>query len=549
MDQFGYSGSGSGSGSSGDDFEIPVWFCSDEKWITGVTKRTTCDDVIYALLCQDGGDGGDGGCVSDDIGSYAVFERWRGVERPLTGRTKLLKVWRAWGMEGSSNGVRFYVRRLDERSALDSSCESIRPRRSARRHHHHNNDDRTQSSSSRHHRQRDFDSAARRRENEKTRAFHRLVQLVIEQEKDIQRQLEHMRDTDAQIEHFETKVHVARLAENGQNYVQDAYLRDVSDESATSGDELFPAVKAADIEAYLRICEHIINLEDCLSTEEGKIGDLSRQIQEQSLCEAKEGRVPAPSVVVTEPADDQLRLEMVRLRDELHRCMALSHEQSAQVDHVNRLFAEYDQQVEQRHALLDDLLWQVEMAEAADAQTSPEVGENREYDNGVTDETKDVSSGIESGSADSNELPDIDTPKMSDIKRSNSNRYNQHLQSQHEQYRQYDTYELPQKQQPELRRPPSWISPSGDYNDIGGKLAPSSTVSFESTVPETPITSTPGCYTTMVPYCTYNTYGTYDEQTDVVSANKLNASEDTNSDTGLSSMHSDEQITILETLV
>ncbi|KAI0212970.1 Ras association domain-containing protein 10 [Lamellibrachia satsuma] len=544
MEQFGCSGSGSGSGSSGDDFEIPVWFSADEKWITGVTKRTTCDDVIYALLCQVGGD-----CVSDDIGSYAVFERWRGVERPLTGRTKLLKVWRAWGMEGSNNGVRFYVRRLDECSAFDSSCESIRPRRSARRHHHHHYEDRTQSSSSsrHHHRQRDLDSAAKRRENEKTRAFHRLVQLVIEQEKDIQRQLQHIRDTDGQIEHYETKVHVARLAENGLNYVQDAYLRDVSDESATSGDELFPAVKAADIEAYLRICEHIITLEDCLSSEEGKIDNLSRQIEEQSFCEGNDE--PGAPTVASEPAEEHFRLEMVKLREELHRCVSLSREQSAQVDHVNRLFVEYDQQMDQRHAILNDLLWQVEMTEAADVQRPLEVSDNLEYNNGLTDETKDLSSGVESGSADSdNKLLDIENnPKTPDTNRS----HQQQLQQQHKQCRQSDTYEQPHKPEQRLRRPPSWISPSGDCNGVGAKTAKSTTVSFESPAPDgdSPMTSTPACYTNMVPYCTYNTYGTYDEQTDVVSASKHNASEDTNSDTGLSSMHSDEQITILETLV
>ena len=541
MDHFGCSGSGSGSGSSGDDFEIPVWFGGDEKWITGVTKRTTCDDVIYALLCQDGREGD--GYVSDDIGSYAVFERWRGVERPLTGRTKLLKVWRAWGMEGSNNGVRFYVRRLgDDRSAFDSSCESIRPRRSARRHHYYDRAQSSPLSSSRQHRQRELDTAARLRESEKTRAFHRLVQLVIEQEKEIQRQLGHMRDADAQVERFETKVHVARLAENGQNYVQDAYLRDRSDESVTSGDEMFPAVSAADIEAYLRICERIITLEDRLSAEEDKIGDLSWQIEERSFCE--DVLTPATN---TETSDARVRLEMGKLREELRRGVALSREQSAQVGHVDRLFAEYDEQVAQRHAALNYLIWQVDVAGAGDADRPQEVGDNREVctDDVVADEAKDVSSGVETGSTDSsNELVDVDTnlKTMSELHYRHRQTYN----SQQKQYIRNDAEKLPYKDlQPVVRRPPSWISPSYDYcGDT--KMANVAAPEFDG---ESPVTSTPGCYSKMVPYCTYNTYGAYDERTDVVCASKLSASEDTNSDTGLSSMHSDDQITILETLV
>ena len=553
MDQFGCSGagSGSGSGSSGDDFEIPVWFGGDEKWITGVMKRTTCDDVIYALLCQDGRE-----CdrdVSDIIGSYAVFERWRGVERPLTGRTKLLKVWRAWGMEGSNHGVRFYVRHLgDDQSAFDSSCESIRPRRSARRHHYHDRAQSSPLSSSRHHRQRELDAAARLRESEKTRAFHRLVQLVIEQEKEIQRQLGHMRDADAQVERFETKVHVARLAENGQNYVQDAYLRDRSDESITSGDEMFPEVSAADIAGYMRICERIMTLEDRLSTEEDKIGDLSWQIDERSFCEGDDVRTPATPSPPAEASEARVRLEMGKLREELRRCVAMSREQSMQVGHVDRLFAEYDDQVAQRHAVLNDLLWQVDVAGAGDGVRPTDVGDNKELyaETVFADETKDTSSGVETGSTDSsNELVDVDTS----VKTMSEQRHRQKCESQQKQHLKNDADILPHKDsQPVLRRPPSWISPSYEYSgDI--KMAPVSGVSHAGTAyaGESPVTSTPGCYSNskMIPYFTYNTYGAYDERTDVVCASKLGASEDSNSDTGLSSMHSDDQITILETLV
>ncbi|CAF4372467.1 unnamed protein product, partial [Rotaria magnacalcarata] len=32
--------------------EIPVWVSGKRKWVTGITKKTTFDDLIYALLAQ-----------------------------------------------------------------------------------------------------------------------------------------------------------------------------------------------------------------------------------------------------------------------------------------------------------------------------------------------------------------------------------------------------------------------------------------------------------------------------------------------------------------
>ena len=66
--------------------DIPIWIDGAQKWMTGLTRRTTCDDVIYALLHARGL------LETDSTDNYAVFERWRAVERPLQGRTKIVKV-------------------------------------------------------------------------------------------------------------------------------------------------------------------------------------------------------------------------------------------------------------------------------------------------------------------------------------------------------------------------------------------------------------------------------------------------------------------------
>ncbi|CAL1538286.1 unnamed protein product, partial [Lymnaea stagnalis] len=58
--------------------DIPIWFSGTQRWMTGLTKRTTCADVIYALLYSCGLH------ETDSTDNYAIFEKWREVERPLS---------------------------------------------------------------------------------------------------------------------------------------------------------------------------------------------------------------------------------------------------------------------------------------------------------------------------------------------------------------------------------------------------------------------------------------------------------------------------------
>lgn len=86
--------------------DIPIVVEGVQKWMTGLTRRTTCDDVIYALLYSRGQ------LETDSTANYAVFERWRAVERPLAGRTKIVKVWTSWGAQQPD--VQLMLRRLDD---------------------------------------------------------------------------------------------------------------------------------------------------------------------------------------------------------------------------------------------------------------------------------------------------------------------------------------------------------------------------------------------------------------------------------------------------
>ena len=261
---------------SDDTLELPIHIGGCQKWVTGLGRRTTCDDIIYALLRHETNPN-----EYVKVTNFAIFERWRGVERPLKGRTKILKVWKAWGAE--RHHVQFFVRKYS--SPLDVSIDlPVKSKRSRKSHSHCSKHKDRASSSQNHQSQPQSKSNPTARENSRIRGrreirsekhttqnlpdegqtdndkikakeFQDLVQLIIHQEKRIQEQLTRVHEMDVQIENYETKIHFMRVAENGQNYVQEAYLRDKSEESSSSTDDLFPTVKKKDmgsLHAHLR---------------------------------------------------------------------------------------------------------------------------------------------------------------------------------------------------------------------------------------------------------------------------------------------------------
>lgn len=104
--------------------EIPVWIKGEQRWISGVTDQTTCMDLIEALLIDEGviqntnddnnniNNTGSGSSYPSKVNDYVIIERWRRVEQILEGRTKIYKIWMAWGEEQSEvrkNNIKTYI--------------------------------------------------------------------------------------------------------------------------------------------------------------------------------------------------------------------------------------------------------------------------------------------------------------------------------------------------------------------------------------------------------------------------------------------------------
>nr|KAG5702912.1 hypothetical protein BaRGS_034685 [Batillaria attramentaria] len=199
--------------------DIPIWVDDVQKWMTGLTRRTTCDDVIYALLYSRGQ------LETDSTEHYAVFERWRAVERPLQGRTKIVKVWAAWGAEQPN--VQLIVRRLDDYFMPPGASNS----RTRRRHRH------SKGQRAKHLANCRCSGRSQCVRCGKLRALEHLVRHMVRQERRLQELQQRVQDTERQITEYETRMHVRRVQQDGRDYVQESYLEHDSPDSSSSSSE------------------------------------------------------------------------------------------------------------------------------------------------------------------------------------------------------------------------------------------------------------------------------------------------------------------------
>ena len=87
--------------------EIPVWVNGKRKWVTGITKKTTFDDLIYALLAQadllksseitnSSSNSTAGYAIAECIQSSFSSTEPITTKRILKGRSKVIKAYRTW---------------------------------------------------------------------------------------------------------------------------------------------------------------------------------------------------------------------------------------------------------------------------------------------------------------------------------------------------------------------------------------------------------------------------------------------------------------------
>ncbi|KAK7169808.1 hypothetical protein R3I94_000139 [Phoxinus phoxinus] len=274
-----------------EESKISVWVCREEKLVSGLSKRTTCADVIRVLLEDQNLE--TRVSLSGSPQSYCVVEKWRGVERILPNKTKILRLWSAWGEE--QENVRFVLvkneaslpsngpRSAEARVVLSKESPCV-----------YKGTARVTMALSQEKQRRIVRKAFRKLDKinkKKTQAASKdescmekmetLVHLVISQDHTIRQQIQRIKELDREIDRYEAKVHFDRMKMHGINYVQDTYLVDANPDKVGEGDKTSPEEALAQFEEYAKRCEEVIKLQEELAEHEALMESITTEIQEE----------------------------------------------------------------------------------------------------------------------------------------------------------------------------------------------------------------------------------------------------------------------------
>ncbi|XP_017284352.1 ras association domain-containing protein 10 [Kryptolebias marmoratus] len=292
--------------------KVSVWVCREEKLVSGLTRRTTCADVVKVLLEDQNLQQGDSAAMlSGSPQSYCVVEKWRGFERILPNKTKILRLWSAWGDE--QENVRFVLVKneasLPNNGPRSAEARVVQSRESggpagllkgparscwsAAAPAPHLSQDKQRRIVRKAFRK--LDKMNRKKEQVvpkdkgSVEKMETLVHLVISQDHTIRQQIQRIKELDREIERYEAKVHFDRIQRHGVNYVQDTYMVDSSvappapdcKRKAERQDARCAEEALAQFEEYARRCEEVVRLQEELTEREALVESIAGEIQEE----------------------------------------------------------------------------------------------------------------------------------------------------------------------------------------------------------------------------------------------------------------------------
>ena len=387
--------------------EIPVWVDNTQKWLSGLSKRTTCDDIIYAILYNENRH------ETDNTDSYAIFERWKGVEKALQGRTKILRVWRNWASEQAN--VRFVMRRIDD---IVTSGEYLITKRRYKRWRHKRRYEHccSQQNMCQGH---GYDCTAQKQgsslpcqcnscrhvcpsgksigltksgealDHDKLRRLQKLIRSVMMQEKKVKSMADRLEETELLIEKYEAKIHFHRTRKKGINYVQRSLLHDSTSTSEDSLDEFINKANIDLLDEYVEACDKLINVWESIITEENTIEKLMSLIRQHGIepCTAlpecnqycniertKNRGLRLESEVSEEDwmiawnrsastLDDMTEPEIEAVNREFNRVMTLSVIQNITAEQLDKEMKKYERQMAEKGSLISSLEHELKLVE------------------------------------------------------------------------------------------------------------------------------------------------------------------------------------------
>ncbi|GFS95769.1 ras association domain-containing protein 10 [Nephila pilipes] len=349
--------------------EIPLWIGGLQKWVTGVTKQTTCEEIIKAVLSANENYHyhKTGGKSHRDHKHYIIVERWHKVEKPLDPRSRLLKVWNTWGLEQCN--VRFLLKRAHHAQTSGSTPRDIKS---------HRRKVSTKAAKTWHPRKLRSESeddgsvgCCLEDDDQFPATEEQLRNLISSQSDAIASQLKKLRAKDEEIEQIENEIHTQRMHQIGANYVLDTYLAETNegDSNNTSGGQngntSVDEGTSKSINATCDIFDHCIELYekvlqicDQVHQEEMTIKELTFKIQQSIQMKDKESGCKL--LIDDDPelayaSSERLEEILNRTRLDIERLLRINQTQQLTIQQNEKTLVDCAKIIEDKHYYLQHL--------------------------------------------------------------------------------------------------------------------------------------------------------------------------------------------------
>lgn len=188
--------------------EIQVTVCNEEKVVCGVTKHTTCADMIQALLEDHKSVPESRRLLHGEPKDFCLVERWKGFERALPPLTRILRLWYAWGDQRAF--IQFILLKtsdfVPQPTKKASKARGARPRRWE-----HGCPQSLPAEKQKRVVKKAFRKLEKLHKESKSspgaEEVDRMVKLILNQDHTIREQIQRMRELDLEIEHVELQAH------------------------------------------------------------------------------------------------------------------------------------------------------------------------------------------------------------------------------------------------------------------------------------------------------------------------------------------------------
>ncbi|XP_076840753.1 ras association domain-containing protein 9 [Brachyhypopomus gauderio] len=302
--------------------EIQVRVCQEEKVVCGVTKHTTCADVVQALLDDHKNTPESKRLLCGEPKEFCLLERWKGFERALPPLTRILRLWNAWGDERPF--IQFVLVRASEFVPSSTGARRALRSRVVKSKKWEQGPAQYTKSLAVERQKKMVKKAFRKLEKmqkgetcEGLEEVDKMVQLIISQDHTIQQQIQHMRELDLEIEHVEHHFRRSPMTDSGVAESTSGLL--------VSGS---PPPAEQQLQEYLYASNDITQLELQVRRHQDLIDELSRDIDLElrrsswTLDSGElEGATSAGPVLDQESMSSAEALELDGLRKELDLSM------------------------------------------------------------------------------------------------------------------------------------------------------------------------------------------------------------------------------------